>query len=63
MIAAAPIARWLIFKESGDIYMADVPLPECLDMMAYGALLVNFRTSLMEVVSARVCSLFRSVRC
>ena len=35
MIAAAPIARWLIFKESGNIYMADVPLPECLDMMAY----------------------------
>lgn len=58
LIAAAPITRWFILQDSGNIYMANVTLPSCLDMMAYGALLSILRTSSLKIGSALVYSLF-----
>lgn len=45
LIIASPIARWMILQGDGNVYMANVTLPSCLDMMAYGALLALLRTS------------------
>lgn len=58
LIVAAPVTRWIILQDSGNIYMANVTLPGCLDMMAYGALLAILRTSTIKIVSALVFSLF-----
>ncbi len=45
LIIAAPIARWMILQLDGNVYMANVTLPSCLDMLAYGALIALLRTS------------------
>ena len=45
LIIASPLARWAILQDGGNVYLANVTLPSCLDMMAYGALLALLRTS------------------
>ncbi|MBT9458116.1 MAG: acyltransferase [Burkholderiaceae bacterium] len=47
LIVASPVTRWLILSSSGNVYLANVTLPSCLDMMAYGGLLALLRSSEM----------------
>ncbi|UCZ84165.1 acyltransferase [Pseudomonas sp. L5B5] len=42
LIVVAPISRYLIVAMSDNVYMANVTLLSCLDMMAYGALIAFF---------------------
>jgi len=45
LIMAAPLTRLAILQASGNVYLANVTLPSCLDMMAYGSILALLRTS------------------
>lgn len=45
LIISSPIARWAILQNSGNVFMTNVTLPSCLDMMSYGALLAVIRSS------------------
>lgn len=47
LIIISPISRWAILHSYGNVYMANVTLLSCLDMMAYGALLALLRKSEM----------------
>lgn len=55
LIIAAPITR-LVILQNGHTYLANVTLPSCMDMMAYGALLALVRSS--EVGSKIAYSMF-----
>jgi len=60
LIIAAPLARWAILQNDGNVYLANLTLPSCLDMMAYGALLSLLRTS---EIGSKVANAMFAVGC
>lgn len=44
-IVVAPLARWAILDRTGNIFMANLSLPSCIDMLASGALLAVLGSS------------------
>ena len=53
---AAPAVRWAILQHNGNVYLANITLPSCIDMMAYGGLLALLRGS--KAGHGTVCVMF-----